>query len=61
VNPVSEKKTYTSPRLTIHGDVEKITLNSTYTNADTQSGIGNTAFCVQGPGTGAPGEVLCPS
>jgi hypothetical protein len=43
------KKTYTTPVLTIHGDVEDITQNCNYANADTPSGNSN-AY----PGGGAP-------
>lgn len=39
-----EKKQYTSPRLVIHGDVERITLNASSQNRDSPTGINNTAY-----------------
>ncbi len=39
-----EKKTYVKPELTVHGDIEKITLASTAANSDSPSGT-NDAFC----------------
>jgi hypothetical protein len=44
-----EKKTYTAPVLAVHGNVEDITLNCNYTNADSPSGNDN-AY----PGGGKP-------
>ncbi len=38
-----EKKEYETPQLIVHGDVERITLNSNQTNADSPAGIANTA------------------
>lgn len=43
-----EKKVYVKPELTVHGDIEKITLNGNLVNADTPSGPNNTAFCPGG-------------
>ena len=43
------KKPYTTPKLTVHGDVEKITLNGTVENTDTPSGSNNSAFPPSGP------------
>ena len=43
---MTEKKEYETPQLIVHGDVERITLNSTQTNADSPQGIANTAFPV---------------
>jgi hypothetical protein len=42
------KKVFIKPELTIHGDIEKITLNGTFVNADTPKGNPNTAECVKG-------------
>ena len=42
------KKTYSTPKLIVHGDVEKITLQGGMTNADVPNGPNNTAFS---PGT----------
>lgn len=42
------KKVFITPELTIHGDIEKITLNGTFVNADTPKGNPNTAECVKG-------------
>lgn len=38
------KRRYSSPQLTVHGDVEKITLNAGLVNADLPAGNANTAF-----------------
>lgn len=38
------KKPYTTPRLTVHGDVEKITLQGSEANADVIGGAGGSAF-----------------
>jgi hypothetical protein len=38
------KKPYTTPKLIVHGDVEKITLGSNFENSDTPAGTNNTAF-----------------
>jgi hypothetical protein len=38
------KKPYTTPRLTVHGDVEKITLQNGLDNADTPAGANDSAF-----------------
>ncbi len=40
------KKDYSKPELTIHGDVEEITLASNATNADSPQGTPSTAFPV---------------
>jgi hypothetical protein len=40
------KKPYATPDLTVHGDVEKITLQGQEQNADTPAGNANTAFPV---------------
>lgn len=40
----SLKAQYESPEIHDHGDVRKITLQGTATNADTNAGIANTAF-----------------
>ncbi len=42
-----EKKTYVKPELTVHGDIEKITMSATAANADSPSGNDN-AFCNNG-------------
>ena len=34
-----EKKEFVSPKLTIHGDIEKITLNGNLPNADSPTGV----------------------
>ena len=39
-----EKKKYHAPRLTIHGDLEKITLMGGAPNSDVAQGPNNTAF-----------------
>ena len=39
-----EKKPYTAPRVTIHGDVEEITLNASSQNRDSPTGTNNTAY-----------------
>ena len=39
-----EKQPWVTPELTIHGDVESLTQNSTATNRDSPSGASNTAF-----------------
>ena len=38
------KKEYSKPELTVHGDIEKITLSGTMPNRDTPTGPNNTAF-----------------
>lgn len=43
-----EKKAYVKPELTVHGDVEKITLNCVFQNNDTPNG-NSTAFPPSGP------------
>ena len=43
------KKPYTTPRLTVHGDVEKITLQGSEANADVINGAGGSAYA---PGAG---------
>jgi hypothetical protein len=43
-----EKKEYSKPLLTVHGDVEKITLNAGRVNADVPNGPTNSAFCAAG-------------
>lgn len=43
------KKPYTTPRLTVHGDVEKITLQGSEANADVIGGAGGSAYA---PGQG---------
>lgn len=40
-----EKSVYVKPELTIHGDIEKITLSSFLQNADTPGGNDGTADC----------------
>ena len=42
------KKPYTTPQLTVHGNVEQITLNGGLPNADTPQGVANTAFPAAG-------------
>lgn len=42
------KKAYIKPELTTHGNVEEITLAGGQPNADSPSGVGNTAFPVRG-------------
>ncbi len=42
------KKVFIKPELTIHGDIEKITLSGTLVNADMPKGNANTAECVKG-------------
>ena len=42
------KKVFIKPELTVHGDIEKITLNGTLMNADMPKGTPNTAECVKG-------------
>ena len=37
------KKPYTTPKMTVHGDIEEITLQGVLQNADVPSGT-NTAF-----------------
>ena len=39
------KKAYSTPELTVHGDIEKITLSGVLMNADTPMGDPNTADC----------------
>ena len=43
-----EKKEYIKPELTIHGDIEKITLNGNLANSDVPNGTSNTVFCPGG-------------
>lgn len=43
-----EKKVYTKPELTVHGDIEKITLNGNLANSDVPNGASSTAFCPGG-------------
>ena len=43
-----EKKEYVKPELTIHGDIEKITLNGNLANSDVPNGPNGTAFCPGG-------------
>lgn len=43
-----EKKVYVKPELTVHGDIEKITLNGGVINADVPMGPDGTAFCPAG-------------
>lgn len=50
------KKPYTTPQLTVHGNVEKITLNSSLANADTPSGDNSSAFPPGGGGPVPPGS-----
>ncbi len=38
------KKQYTQPKLTVHGNVERITMASGTTNRDSNTGPNNTAF-----------------
>ena len=38
------KKTYTTPELIVHGDVEQITLQAGSQNSDVQPGVPDTAF-----------------
>jgi hypothetical protein len=42
------KKVFIKPELTIHGDIEKITLSGTLVNSDVPKGNANTAECVKG-------------
>jgi hypothetical protein len=58
---LTEKRRYTSPQLVVYGDVEALTLNGTSVNSDSPSGNPDTAYCVRAPGTGVPGESICPS
>lgn len=39
------KQAYTKPQLTVHGDVEKITLSGVLMNADVNGGPNGTANC----------------
>ena len=39
------KKVYSTPELTVHGDIEKITLSGSLEHADTPGGAANTADC----------------
>lgn len=41
------KKVYTTPELTVHGNVEKLTLEASSTNADTPQGVPNSAYSVR--------------
>ena len=45
-----KKDTYTSPQLTVHGDLRKITLQ----------GANQALDCPQGAGNGAPGDTITP-
>ena len=47
-----EKKAYVTPELSIHGDIEEITLNGTLPFSDVPSGPNGTAEC---PAGGIPG------
>jgi hypothetical protein len=40
----NEKKSYSTPELIVHGDVEQITQEAGAANSDVQPGIANTAF-----------------
>jgi hypothetical protein len=44
-----QKKSYSTPQLIVHGDVEQLTLNGHQVNADIPKGNNNTAFS-PGPG-----------
>lgn len=41
---MNEKKTYSTPVLTVHGDVEVITQNGGHPNSDIPHGPANTAY-----------------
>ena len=41
---MDKKKVYSTPRLIVHGDVEKITQQGSVPNADTPQGVNNTAY-----------------
>ncbi|HEY9872186.1 MAG TPA: lasso peptide [Candidatus Obscuribacterales bacterium] len=43
------KKPYSTPKLIVHGDVEKITLGGNLANSDVPSGPNNTAFTPGSP------------
>lgn len=43
----SKKKAYLAPELTVHGNVEQLTLESNLANADTPSGVPDSAFPVK--------------
>ena len=42
------KKVFIKPELTVHGDIEKITLSGSLANADMPKGSAGTAECVKG-------------
>lgn len=44
---MTSKKVYLPPELTIHGNVEQITLAASATNADSPEGIADTAYPVR--------------
>lgn len=41
-----QKKSWTAPRVTVYGDIEKITLQSNQANSDSPLGTADTAFPV---------------
>ena len=41
---MNNKQSYSTPELTVHGDVEQITHEAGFENSDVQPGIANTAF-----------------
>lgn len=43
----NEKQTYSTPKLIVHGTVEKLTLQAGQENADTPKGTPNTAYSVR--------------
>ena len=45
---MNDKKDYTTPMLTVHGDVQTITQNAYCDDADTDEGVPDTAFTVGG-------------
>lgn len=47
------KKPYTTPQLTVHGDVENITLQGGVDNADVPMGAAGSAYA---PAEGSPGS-----
>ena len=42
------KKVFIKPELTVHGDIEKITLSGNLANSDVPKGSAGTAECVKG-------------
>ncbi|MBC8094934.1 MAG: lasso peptide [Akkermansiaceae bacterium] len=46
---MNEKKTYSAPVLTVHGDVEDITQQCHFANRDLPSGNAPSAFPASGP------------